>query len=132
MPSVNFEKIDACLLSYPGASKAFHEKWGWMVYWVGGRQFACELVAKPEAKEPYAGRHLLLLKCDPDRILELRAEYPNAILRGYCSDGRTWISIDLDADLPDDLVLDLCGMSYRLVFEKLPNKTKREISSPIA
>lgn len=100
-----------------------------MVYWVGGRQFACESTAKPEAKEPYAGRHLLSLKCDPDRILKLQAEYPDAILRGYYSDGRTWISIDLDANLPDDLVLDLCGMSYRLVFEKLPNKTKREISA---
>ena len=129
---MDFIKINACLLSYPGASKAFHEKWGWMVYWVGGRQFACEFTAKPDAKQPYAGRHLLSLKCDPDRILELRAEYPDAVLPGYYSDGRTWISIDLDADLPDDLVLDLCGMSYRLVFEKLPNKTKREISSPIA
>lgn len=126
---MDFAEIDARLLSYPGTSKAFHEKWGWMVYWVGGRQFACELTAKPEAKEPYSGRHLLSLKCEPDRILELRAEYPDAILRGYYSDGRTWVSVDLDADLPDALVLDLCGMSYRLVFEKLPNKTKREISA---
>lgn len=129
---MNFEKIDARLLSYPGTSKALHEKWGWMVYWVGGRQFACEFTAKPEAKKPYACRHLLSLKCDPDRVLELRAEYPDAVLPGYYSDGRTWISIDLDADPPEDLVLDLCGMSYRLVFEKLPNKTKREISNPIA
>lgn len=77
---MDFTRIDAHLLSHPGASKAFHEKWGWMVYWVGGRQFACELEAKPGAKEPYAGRHLLSLKCDPDRILELRAEHPDAIL----------------------------------------------------
>lgn len=54
-----------------------------MVYWVGGKQFACEFVAAPEAKKPYAGRHLLSLKCDPDRIRELRAEYPNAVLPGY-------------------------------------------------
>ena len=129
---MDFAKIDARLLSYPGSSKAFHEKWGWMVYWVGDRQFACEFTAKPEAKKPYAGRHLLSLKCDPDRILELRAEYPDAILPGYYSDGRTWISVDLDADLPNSLVLDLCSMSYGLIFAKLPNKTKREISSPIA
>ena len=80
---MDFAKIDARLLSYPGASKAFHEKWGWMVYWVGDKQFACELMAKPDAKQPYAGRHLLSLKCDPDRILELRAEYPDAVLPGY-------------------------------------------------
>lgn len=124
----DFKMIDSRLLSHPGASKAFHEKWGWMVYWVGGRQFACESTAKLNAKEPYAGRHLLSLKCDPDRIFELRAEHPDAILPGYYSNGRTWISVDLDADLPYDLAVSLCDMSYRLVFEKLPNKTKQEIS----
>lgn len=125
---MDFAKIDARLLSYPGASKAFHMKWGWMVYWVGGRQFACELMAKPEAKEPYAGRHFLSLKCNPDRILELRAEYPDAVLPGYYSDGRTWISVDLDADLPNSLVLDLCSMSYGLVFAKLPKRVQLGIA----
>ena len=129
---INLHSVDERLLSHPGASKAVHEKWGWTVYWVGGRQFACELEAKPDAKEPYAGRHLLSLKCDPDRILELRAEHPDAILPGYYSDGRTWISIDLDADLPEDLVLGLCDMSYELVFGKLPKKAKQKILIPDA
>lgn len=120
-------KIDARLLSHPGATKTFHEKWGWMVYWVGGRQFACEFAASPEAKDPYAGRHLLSLKCDPERILELRAERPDAVLPGYYSDGRTWISVDLDADLPEVLVLDLCDMSYELVLAKLPRRVRRGI-----
>ncbi len=123
----NLESIDRQLLSHPGASKALHEKWGWMVYWVGGRQFACEFTASPDAKAPYAERHLLSLKCDPDRILELRAEHPGAILPGYYSDGRTWISIDLDADLPESLILDLCDTSYGLVFSNLPKRMQREI-----
>lgn len=126
---MDFSRIDSRLLSHPGASKAFHEKWGWMVYWVGGRQFACEFTVKPGAKEPYAKRHLLSLKCSPDRILELRSARPDAILPGYYSDGRTWISIDLDADLPEGLVLDLCDMSYGLVFEKLPNESKQKVSA---
>ena len=126
---MDFERIDSRLLSHTGASKAIHEKRGWTVYWAGGRQFACEFTANPDAKEPYAGRHLLSLKCDPGRILELRAEHPDAILPGYYSDGRTWISIDLDAGLPEDLVLDLCDMSYELVFAKLPNGTKQGISA---
>ena len=57
-------------------------------------------------------RHLLSLKCDPDRIRELRAEYPNAVLPGYYSDGRTWISVDIDCvgrpgGPSEGLVLDL-------------------------
>ena len=98
-----------------------------MVNWIGGRQFACEFMAKPDAKQPYAGRQLLSLKCDPDRILELRAEHPVAVLPGYYSDGRTWVSVDLDASLPESFVLDLCGMSYGLVFAKLPKRVQQEI-----
>lgn len=129
---MDYAHIDERLLSHAGASRAFHEAWGWMVYWVGGKQFACELVAAPEAKKPYAGRHLLSLKCDPDRIRELRAEYPNAVLPGYYSDGRTWISVDIDCvgrpgGPSGDLVLDLCDMSYRLVFSKLTKRAQREI-----
>lgn len=40
---MDFANVDKRLLSLAGATKALHEKWGWMVYWVGGRQFACEL-----------------------------------------------------------------------------------------
>ena len=124
---MDFSPIDARLLAHPGATKAFHEKWGWMVYWVGGRQFAREFTAGPDAKPPYAGRHLLSLKCDSDRIRELRAEYPDTVLPGYYSDGRTWISVDLGADLPEGLVADLCDMSYGLVFAKLPKYVQRDI-----
>lgn len=123
-------RIDARLLAHPGASKALHERWGWMVYWVGGRQFACKFTAGADAKAPYAGRHLLSLKCDPDRIRALRAEWPAAILPAYYSDGRTWISIDLDASLPESLVLGLCDMSYELVFGRLPKRVQRELTAP--
>ena len=46
---MDLSRIDARLLSRPGATKALHEKWGWMIYWVGGRQFACVFVVSPDA-----------------------------------------------------------------------------------
>ena len=58
----------------------------------------------------------------------LCAEHPGAVLPGYYSDGRTWVSVDLDAGLPEDLVLDLCDMSYDLVLAKLPKRVQREVS----
>lgn len=125
---MDLSRIDERLLAHAGATRAFHEAWGWMVYWVGGRQFACELFAAPSAKAPYAGRHLLSLKCEPGRVLELLAEWPDAVLPGYYSDGRTWISIDLDSDLPENLVLELCDLSYQLVFAKLPKRVQRGIA----
>lgn len=50
------------------------------------------------------------------------------MLPGYYSDGRTWVSIDLGSDLPEGLVLDLCDMSYELVFSKLPKRARQEIA----
>ena len=47
----------------------------------------------------------------------------------HYSDGRTWISVDLNADLPEELVLSLCDMSYALVFAKLPKRLQREIAA---
>ena len=58
-----------------------------VVYWVSKKQFACEFTAKHNAKPPYAGRHLPSLKCDPNRILELRAEYPDAVSRAAIPTG---------------------------------------------
>lgn len=53
--------------------------------------------------------------------------HPGTVLPGYYSDGRTWVSVDLDASLPESLVLDLCDMSYELVFAKLPKRVQQEI-----
>lgn len=124
---MNIQTIDARLLSRPGATKAFKPEWGWMVYWVGGRQFAQEFTAAPTAKAPYAGRRLLSLKCDPAWGAALREEHPDAILPAYYSDGRTWISIDLDSDVPEDLVLELCDHSYDLIVAKLPKRVQRAL-----
>lgn len=42
-------------------------------------------------------------------------------------DKRNWISIDVDSGVPDDLLIELCGHSYELVFSKLTKKLQREI-----
>ncbi len=124
---IDVAAVDERLLANPGASKRFQPAWGWMCYWVGGKQFACEFTTGPEAKKPYANRHLLSLKCDPERSRELRAERPDAVLPAYYSDGRTWISVDLGADLPAELVFELCDRSYGLVFAKLTKRLQREV-----
>ena len=130
---MDFSVIDARLLSHPGASKAFQPKWGWWCYWVGGKQFACEFTVGPDVDRPYAGRHMVSLKCDPAWSERLREQYPDAIFPAYYSDGRTWISVDLDAvgrAFPEDLLFELCDHSYALVFAKLTKKMQREIAGP--
>ena len=45
---------------------------------------------------------------------------------------RNWISIDLDADVVDGLLMELCDHSYELVFSKLTKKLQREIAAATA
>ena len=58
-------EVDAYLCAKPGAEKDFKAEWEWWRYLVGGKMFAAEFTVGPEHKEPYKGRRLLTLKCDP-------------------------------------------------------------------
>lgn len=124
---MDLEQLDACLLSKPGATKAYQPAWDWWCYWVGGKMFAAEFTPGPEHRAPYAGRHLVSLKCDPLRGEALRAAWPDAIFPGFYSDKRRWISVDLDGGVPNELMLELCEDSYDLVFAKLTKRAQREI-----
>lgn len=121
------EEIDAYLRAKPNAEKDFKAEWGWWRYLVGGKMFAAEFTVGPEHKEPYRGRHLLTLKCDPAWAEALRSEHPKAVFPGFYMDKRNWISIDLEAGVTDSLLMELCDHSYDLVFSKLTKKLQREI-----
>lgn len=123
------EEIDAYLRAKPGAEKDFKAEWEWWRYLVGGKMFAAEFTVGPEHKEPYRGRHLLTLKCDPAWAEALRSDLPHAVYPGFYMDKRNWISIDLDADVAGSLLVELCDHSYGLVFSKLTKKLQREIAS---
>ena len=59
---------------------------------------------------------------------QLRAEHPDDILPGFYADKRHWISVDLDGDVSEELLRELCDHSYNLVFAKLTKKVQREIA----
>ena len=122
-------EIDAYLCAKPGAEKNFKAEREWWRYLVGGKMFAAEFTVGSEHKDPYKGRHLLTLKCDPLWAEALRSEFPDIVFPGFYMDKRNWISIDLDAAALDSLLTELCDHSYGLVFSKLAKKLQREIAS---
>lgn len=119
--------LDAYLLGMPGATTDYKVEWEWQRYQVGGKMFAATMQPGPQHHE-YAGRRLVSLKCDPAWAEQLRAEHPDDILPGFYADKRHWISVDLDSDVPEELLRELCDHSYRLVFAKLTKKVQREIA----
>lgn len=122
---MKYDWLDQYLRAKPGAEHDYKLEWQWDRYMVRGKLFAA--ICKPEEKyQTYGGHPLVNLKCDPLLAEAFRREYPQ-VLPGFYSDKRTWNAVLLDGDLPQEVLQDMCDMSYRLILEKLPKKTQREI-----
>ena len=64
------------------------------------------------------------LKCDPQRAVELRAEWPGSILPGYHMNKRHWNTLVLDGRIPSRLARELIVHSHGLVVAALPGKIR--------
>lgn len=64
------------------------------------------------------------LKCEPEKAIALREEYP-AVTPGYHMNKKHWNTIEVDGTIPDDLFKSWIDHSYDLVVAGLP-KAKRE------
>lgn len=62
------------------------------------------------------------VKCDPDKAVELRDQYPEAVLPGYHMNKKHWNTVVADGTLPDKLLLQQIDDSYELVKGKEKKK----------
>lgn len=70
------------------------------------------------------------LKCDPEKAIELRAEY-QSIAPGYHMNKRHWNTVTLDGELNSELVAELIDHSYELVVAGL-TRAKRDALSELS
>ena len=120
--------LHAYLFDKPGVTKDYKVEWGWDRYMVGGKLFAATCCPGEKYAAEYATHPLLTLKCDPLESELLRGQDPDS-LPGFYADKRTWSSVRLDGEVPEDMLRRLCDASYALVFSKLTKKLQREIES---
>ena len=118
--------LDGYLRSMPGAEHDYKLEWQWDRYMIRGKLFAAICTPGPEYKPPYSGRTLINLKCDPRLSAGFRESYPE-ILPGFYMDKRTWIAVPLDGGIPEEVLRDLCDLSYKLVVEKLPKYVQKQL-----
>lgn len=119
--------LEQYLLGKPGASKDYKEEWEWHRYLVASKMFAALMRPSDRYDALYAGKDLLNLKCDPLAADALRNEHPE-VMPGFYSDRRTWNSIDLGGNLPEEALKQMIDDSYGLVFGKLTKKLQKEIA----
>jgi len=67
------------------------------------------------------------LKCDPERAIELREQFP-AVQPGYHMSKIHWNTILIDGSIPVNLIYQWIDHSYNLVVDKLPKRLKNELN----
>ena len=55
------------------------------------------------------------VKCDPDKAIELREEFPEAVLPGYHMNKKHWNTIIVDGTLSQKQLKEMMDHSYALV-----------------
>jgi predicted DNA-binding protein (MmcQ/YjbR family) len=100
------DAVKAALAAKPGTvAAALPSSPGVVMYKVMGKIFAILEIRRIEA---------VILKCDPNVVEILRAQYTGVGHRSHL-DRRFWICVDLAADVPGEEVERLVAQSYELV-----------------
>lgn len=111
---MNFNEIDAYLLSKQGATYDYPFDEVVRVYRVANKIFALFVDEKPLR---------INLKCDPIYALELRSIYED-IKAGYHMNKKHWNTLTIGGDVDEALLKELIDHSYALIYNKLPKKQR--------
>lgn len=113
---MDIESVREYCLSLPLATEDFPFDETTLVFRVGGRIFAMMDLERTE---------WFVLKCNPDRALELRESHAE-ISPAWHMNKKHWNQLNLFGHLPDHLVRSLIRHSYALVVQKLPKAFRLE------
>ena len=106
---------DYCL-SKKGVTESMPFDLHTLVFKVGSKMFALASLDQIPLR--------INLKCNPDRALQLREEFPDLVLPGYHMNKRHWNTVVVQSSNPRDWYLELIDHSYALVFASLPKKVR--------
>ncbi len=67
------------------------------------------------------------LKCDPERALELRGEYPESVLPGWHMNKQHWNTVLLNGEISLKQLYEFIDHSYELIVNSLTKKLKEEL-----
>jgi len=119
---MNLETYYEYCLSKKSVTEHFPFNEDALVFKVGEKMFALSSLQQWEIGTPAVN-----LKCNPERSLELRAEY-DAIQPGYHMSKVHWNTIAINQDVSDNMIKELIDHSYDLVFKSLTKKIQIEIT----
>jgi len=104
---MNAEELREYVLQKPSVTEGFPFGEDTLVFKVKGKVFL--LVALDEAPLRFN------VKCDPDKAIELREEFPDNVLPGYHMNKKHWNTIIVDGKLSGKQIKEMLNDSYKLV-----------------
>jgi len=107
---MNIEQIREYVLQKPSVTEGFPFGGDTLVFKVNGKVFLLTGLDSDPLQ--------FNVKCDPDRAIELREEYPENILPGYHMNKKHWNTIVVDGTVPKKLLKEMIDDSYTLVNKK--------------
>jgi predicted DNA-binding protein (MmcQ/YjbR family) len=117
---MNIEEFREYCLSKKGVTESFPFDKHTLVFKVMGKMFALTGLERIPAQ--------VNLKCDPERSASLREEYDGLIYGAFHMSKLHWNTVEIDSNVPRDLILNLIDHSYDLVVGGLTRKLKDELS----
>lgn|SRR5690554_356201 len=118
---MNIEEFRDYCLSKKGVAESFPFDEVTLVFKVMDKMFALIGLDNNPAKAN--------LKCDPEKTIELREKYPDLILPGYHMNKKHWNTVEIEGNLPHELVIELIDHSYDLVVKGLTKKLQIELNT---
>ena len=119
---MNIQQFYEFCLAKKGATEHFPFDKDTLVFKVGAKVFALSSLKQWENGNPSVN-----LKCDPERALELRAEY-EAVEPGYHMSKVHWNTVSINGDVSDKMICELITDSYNLILKSLTKKIQLEIT----
>ncbi|MBP7554688.1 MAG: MmcQ/YjbR family DNA-binding protein [Chitinophagaceae bacterium] len=110
---MHIESLREYCLSKPGTEETFPFGPDTLVYKVNGKIYLLAGLDEQPAR--------FNVKCDPDKAIELRDEYP-AVLPGYHMNKKHWNTVILDGSISDRLIKEWIDHSYELVNKTITRK----------
>lgn len=118
---MNIEQFRNYCLSKKGVEETFPFGEDTLVFKVMGKMFALTgLETYPASAN---------LKCNPERAIELREEFDGLIRPGFHMSKVHWNTVELERNIPHELLTELIDHSYALVVNSLTKKLQAELAS---
>lgn len=114
---MNIEEYRDYCLSFPCTTEEFPFDESTLVFKVAGKMFALTDV------EEFSG---INLKCDPEKAIQLREQYPE-VQAGYHMSKKHWNTVSVNGGVNDELIKDWIKDSYDLVVNSLTKKLRAEL-----